>query len=121
MFTFGKSSRLLKSYQFRFVTKSGQIRSGRFIKIQMRTDSYSERRLGITVSRRYGNAVARNRFKRLIREAFRLSQHSLPKHVQINIFPGPEASKGTFEQFSDELYQLLALSRETRLSTDVVE
>lgn len=35
-------------------------------------------RLGLAVPRAAGNAVQRNRFKRLIREAFRHSQHELP-------------------------------------------
>ncbi|MBX3405449.1 MAG: ribonuclease P protein component [Phycisphaeraceae bacterium] len=34
-------------------------------------------RLGLSVGTRVGNAVARNRVKRLIREAFRLEQHAL--------------------------------------------
>lgn len=41
------------------------------------------RRLGVIATRRYGNAVARNRAKRLLREAFRARQDRLPPSVDI--------------------------------------
>jgi ribonuclease P protein component len=44
-------------------------------------------RLGLSVSRQVGVAVARNRWKRLIREAFRLQQQRLPKGIDIVVRP----------------------------------
>jgi ribonuclease P protein component len=42
-------------------------------------------RLGITASKRVGNAVKRNRTKRLIREFFRLNKQQIPKGYDISI------------------------------------
>lgn len=38
-----------------------------------------EHRLGLSVGRKLGNAVVRGRFKRQIRDAFRLNQASIPR------------------------------------------
>lgn len=44
-------------------------------------------RLGLVVGRRHGNAVQRNRRKRVLREAFRLSRHRLPIGVDLAAMP----------------------------------
>lgn len=41
------------------------------------------RRLGVVASRKVGNAVVRNRAKRLWREIFRLNQHELPLRCDV--------------------------------------
>jgi ribonuclease P protein component len=44
-------------------------------------------RLGLSVSKKLGNSPARNRWKRLLREAFRLDREQLPPGVDLVIIP----------------------------------
>jgi ribonuclease P protein component len=50
-------------------------------------------RLGLSVSRAVGNAVKRNRIKRLLREAFRLNRRALPAGIDFVIVVRPHATK----------------------------
>ncbi len=44
-------------------------------------------RLGLSVSRKVGGAVKRNRWKRLVREAFRLGRSLLPAGIDLVVIP----------------------------------
>ena len=77
-FAFPKYLRLLSPPEFRRVMAARTSASQGPLQIFATTNDLDHPRLGLTVSRKVGSAVARNRWKRLLREAFRLSQHRLP-------------------------------------------
>ena len=83
---FSKSSRLLKSDDFRRIKRYGKKIVGYVVVFNILSEKNSYPRLGLTVSRQFGKAHLRNRFKRRVREAFRLSQKHLPP-VSIHVLP----------------------------------
>lgn len=50
------------------------------------------RRLAVVASRKLGKSVVRNRWKRLIREVFRLNKHRIPAGVDYVVIPKREAT-----------------------------
>ena len=70
--TFSKDERLLKRESFINLTKSGRKTCNYFFIANYKEGStYGQTRLGITVTKKVGGAVVRNRIKRLVREYFR--------------------------------------------------
>ena len=65
-------------------------------------------RLGLTVSRRVGDAVRRNRVKRRIREVFRQSRGALPCGVDLVVVARPGAAQLSAAATREELQDLLA-------------
>ncbi len=81
--------------------------NGAYFAIDVRKNGLEITRIGITVTRRFGDAHRRNRFKRLVREAFRLCQHVIVKGVDLNVRPYPRQFELTLQQVQDELLRFL--------------
>lgn len=81
--SFPKGERILKPGDFIRVRKTGKRVSTKSLTVYILRTGSGSRRLGLSVSSRVGNAVARNRIKRLLREAFRLNKESLPRSSDI--------------------------------------
>ena len=60
-------------------------------------------RLGLVISRRYGNAVKRNRIKRFIRETFRTHKHDFPRGVDLIVQPKTPGRPSTYQEVEAEL------------------
>ena len=76
---------------------------GRFLILKFYEKEGAETKLGLSASRKFGKAYQRNRFKRVVREAFRLVKGDLPPHLQINVIPRSEALVATVHEIQREL------------------
>jgi ribonuclease P protein component len=121
-FAYPKSARLRTRRQFQRITQGVAHKdytryAGSCIVIEARRSpsettpntSLFPTRLGITATRHYGGAVARNRFKRIVREAFRLTRLQLKEGLDLNVKPRHLAHTATTQDIIREFIQFLGV------------
>jgi len=84
---FSRQYRIRRHTEFARVMKRGRRANDRRLQIWALPNNLPHARLGLIVGRRHGNAVQRNRLKRIIREAFRLSRERLPSGIDFACSP----------------------------------
>ncbi|MGN0613598.1 MAG: ribonuclease P protein component [Porcipelethomonas sp.] len=88
---------------FLFLYKKGKCIVSRSIVIYVRKNNKPYNNLGITAGKKVGNAVARNRAKRVIRQAYMENEINMPLGIDIIIVARAMAAKIKSDVLSDYL------------------
>ena len=97
IYTFPSFLKITHKDNFNEIIRHGNRFAGAMISMAYLEKGSSRARLGISIGKRYGSSVKRNRFKRIVREAFRLNKHEMPPFdmIVMPLVPSPKAELKT--------------------------
>lgn len=104
--SFPKSLKILKRTHFKWLCYKHQRLVGNLFIVDIKKNSLDFSRLGITVTKKFGKSHERNRFKRLVREAFRCHRGRCIVGYDMNIRP---KSSALHVKVADIICELISL------------
>jgi ribonuclease P protein component len=106
--TFSRDDRLRKRREFEECYASGVRVSGRHLQLFLLPPGEAgSSRLGISVAKKSGGAVRRNRLRRRVREIFRRHRRACPAGLRIVVNIKPSAGAASFSELSDDYLSAL--------------
>ena len=103
-----KTESLKKNIDFRHVYSEGSIKANKYLVMYKIGNDLTINRLGISVSKKVGNSVVRHRVKRLVKEAFRNSEHMFNSGLDIVFVARSNAASMSYEETLKSLMGLAA-------------
>ena len=107
-----KRQRIKKDKEFQLVFKKGKSFANRqFVVYCYRKEGQAEFRIGLSVSKKIGNAVTRNRIKRYIRQSFLEMKDEVQNDMDYIIIARHQAASIDFHETKTSLQHVLRVSR----------
>lgn len=97
-----KRTRLTDSPEFERVYRQGTAYRGKLFSVHAFPNEYGTPRLGLSVSRKVGNAVTRNAVRRRLREVFHSYISEISDNLDLVVSAKPAAGAATFEELREE-------------------
>jgi ribonuclease P protein component len=94
--------RLTDSPEFERVYRQGTAYRGKLFSVHAFPNEHGAPRLGLSVSRKVGNAVTRNAVRRRLREVFHSYISGTPENLDLVVSARPAAAEATFEELREE-------------------
>jgi ribonuclease P protein component len=94
--------RLTDSPEFERVYRQGTAYRGRLFSVHAFPNEHGNPRLGLSVSRKVGNAVTRNAVRRRLREVFHSCISEIAGDLDLVVSARPAAAKATLEELREE-------------------
>jgi len=101
---------LRKKRDFELVFKSGVVSRSRNLVLHVRPNEFGFHRLGLSVSKKIGKAVTRNRIKRLLREAVRKTLEEAPSSYDFVLVAKKPSAEGGLDDFVRDINIFLSRS-----------
>jgi ribonuclease P protein component len=106
---FPKRGRIRKRWEFLRLQRVGRRRTGTYFVVITEPVTAGSSRLGITVSRRIGGAVVRNRVKRRVREFFRRHRGRIVPPQNVLVIGRAPAASATYAAIKQDLVWALKI------------
>lgn len=111
MYSLDKDRRIKKNSEFRLVYKHGTFLVDSFCVVYKMPVGKQITKVGFVTGKKVGNAVQRNRARRLMKEVYRIHQHEIREGYNIVIVGRDPLKQASYKEVEHSIMKLLRRSK----------